>query len=108
MSIYQQTLNQLQANPKTWLITGVAGFNANNSQPKAGNPKLMTDNCQISTPQGGTLYSPPLRGINTPLGHSFQPPLEGGKLHAVETSTDNSRQSRGMERTTLNELFNFI
>lgn len=30
MSIYQQTLNQLQAAPKTWLITGVAGFIGSN------------------------------------------------------------------------------
>lgn len=30
MSIYQQTLNQLQAAPQTWLITGVAGFIGSN------------------------------------------------------------------------------
>ena len=30
MTTYQQTLNQLQAAPKTWLITGVAGFIGSN------------------------------------------------------------------------------
>ncbi len=30
MSIYQQTMNQLQAAPQTWLVTGVAGFIGSN------------------------------------------------------------------------------